>query len=138
MNIFETLNASAEAWELRYTDKFLVDLVGRMNELADTSGLTRREIAERAGWKEPYLSRVLSGQQNLTLRSLAKFEAAVNDDVLTVTSAHEPAGQQVRWSSHASPVRRLAASPDTANRAREELDYSGAANDYGYALAEAA
>ena len=128
MNIFETLNATAEAWELRYTDKFLVDLVGRMNELADASKLSRREIAERAGWKESYLSRVLSGQQNLTLRSLAKFEAALDKDVLVVTGTREPAGGQVRWSSHASPVRRLAMSPDMSVRV-------SAANDYGYALA---
>lgn len=126
MNIFETLNATAEAWEHRYTDKFLVDLVGRMNELADASKLTRREIAERAGWKEAYLSRVLSGQQNLTLRSLAKFEAAVGGDVLLVAGTATPSADKARLSSKASPLERFAAKPKSYERV------TAAFNDHSY------
>lgn len=136
-NLMDRLLDAAAAWERRFSNKFLIDTVNRMNALADESGLTRREIADRAGWKESYLSRVLSGQQNLTLRSLAKFEEAVGgQDVLVVTGASERPAPQVRISSMASQVTRIASHPETRARVSEALDeYDKAGNDYSYALA---
>ena len=127
-NLMTRLLDAAPAWQRRFSNKFLVDTVGRMNALVAESGMSRTEIAERAGWKEPYLSRVLSGKQNLTLRSLARFEEAVGGDVLVVADApHRPA-VRLRMSSEASAVTRFAARPAGLQR----LAAYDADNDYSF------
>ena len=122
---------AAPAWQRRFSNKFLVDTVGRMNALVAESPLSRGEIADRAGWKEPYLSRVLSGKQNLTLRSLAKFEEAVGGDVLVVAEAARQPVTRLRVRSAASDVRRFAAHP-------ESVQHLFAANEYSYTRTEEA
>ena len=120
--------AAMPSWERRFSNKYLIKTVKRMNALADASGLSRREIAERAGWKEPYLSRVLSGQQNLTLRSLAKLEDAIGADVLAVTGDDDAAVAPGRLSSEASPLESFATYPEHGEH------FYVAANDYAGAL----
>lgn len=122
-NLLRQLADAIPAWQRRFTRKFLVDTVIRMNELVEASGKTHREIAEAAGWKEPYVSRILSGRHNITLRTLARFEEAVGADVLTVTGSRRKI-HHVRASSAASPIVRLASAPHGFT----------SANDYSYAL----
>lgn len=78
--------ADKEAWELRFSSKFRIELVHRMNDLLEKSGMTQAEVAEIAGWKASYLSRMLHGEQNLTLKSIARFEEAIQEDVLMVST----------------------------------------------------
>jgi len=73
-----------EPWELRFSRKYRVELVHRMNELLLEKGLSQKEVAKKAGWKESFLSRVLAGDQNLTLKTIAKFEEALDDDVFEI------------------------------------------------------
>lgn len=127
--LMDRLLDSMPPWQRRFSNKFLVDTVNRMNALVAACGLSRAEIAERAGWKESYLSRILSGKQNLTLRTIARFEEAVGGDVLLVAGPQPQPFQRVRLSSAASPLERIASPPRTFKRV------SGGANDYSYALA---
>ncbi len=47
-------------------------------------GWTQRELARRAGIQAPHLSRMLSGQHNFTLQTIAKLEAALELPLLEV------------------------------------------------------
>jgi transcriptional regulator with XRE-family HTH domain len=71
-------------WELRFSRKYRVELVHRMNEVLQERGLSQKELAHRAGWKEPFVSRLLGGDQNLTLKTVARFEEAADADVLVI------------------------------------------------------
>lgn len=51
-----------------------ISICTRMNEL----GLSKNEVAERAGMKPSALSRIISGEQNLTLATIAKLECALD------------------------------------------------------------
>ncbi|PIQ62120.1 MAG: hypothetical protein COV99_07255 [Bacteroidetes bacterium CG12_big_fil_rev_8_21_14_0_65_60_17] len=75
--------------ERRFSRKYRVELVHRMNEVLEERNLSQKEVAMRAGWKEAYLSRVLGGEQNLTLKTIARFEEAVGEDVLTISLPEE-------------------------------------------------
>jgi transcriptional regulator with XRE-family HTH domain len=73
------------SWVRRYNSKYQLRAVVRMNALLKERGLSQKEVAERAGWTEGYVSRLLTGKQNLTFKTLARFEDAVDADVLMVT-----------------------------------------------------
>ena len=51
-----------------------ISICTRMDEL----GLSKNEVAERAGMKPSALSRIISGKQNLTLATIAKLEYALD------------------------------------------------------------
>lgn len=51
-----------------------ISICTRMKEL----GLSKNEVAERAGMKPSALSRIISGEQNLTLATIAKLEHALD------------------------------------------------------------
>lgn len=71
-------------WERRFSRKFRVELIFRMNEVLAERGFNQKDVAERAGWKESYVSRLLNGEQNMTLKSIARFEEAVGADVVSI------------------------------------------------------
>lgn len=73
-------------------EKYFVDLVVRMHEILTRVGISQRELATRTGWKESFVSRLLSGDQNPTILTLARFEDAVGHELLTVTSDEAKAG----------------------------------------------
>lgn len=60
------------------------DLVVRIHEILAEQGLTQHELAERLGKSPSEVSKWLSGNHNLTLRSIAKLEAELGVDLLTV------------------------------------------------------
>jgi transcriptional regulator with XRE-family HTH domain len=57
----------------REGDRILRDLGRRVAELRNALGLNQREFAELVGISVPYLQRIESGRQNLTMRSLARL-----------------------------------------------------------------
>ncbi len=59
-------------------------------DLKDALGLSQVDLADRMGVKAPYLSRVLNGLGiNLTLETIAKFEVALDTDVLVTPIDYE-------------------------------------------------
>jgi transcriptional regulator with XRE-family HTH domain len=61
-------------------------IIARVHEILQEKGLSQRELAERMGKNPSELSRWLHGEHNLTLRSLAKLEAELEEDIITVQS----------------------------------------------------
>lgn len=59
----------------------LDDIAARMIALMERRGLNQKELAARVGKKESYVSRVLGGGVNLTQKTIAEFEAALDADI---------------------------------------------------------
>lgn len=73
----------------RFVQKNL-EITTQILAILKRKGMTQRDLAERLGKKEAEVSRMLTGLQNLTLRTLTKVEAALEEDiVLTPLKAHE-------------------------------------------------
>ena len=51
-----------------------ISICTRMDEL----GISKTELADRAGMKLSSLSRIITGEQNMTLATIAKLEVALN------------------------------------------------------------
>jgi transcriptional regulator with XRE-family HTH domain len=68
----------------------------KLNEIGDqiesmlmAKKLNQRELAKKIGVKESYISRILTGDQNLTIKTIAKIEAALDTVVLVTPMSYE-------------------------------------------------
>lgn len=67
------------------------DIVIRVHELIREKGLTQQELAEKMGKKPSEISKWLSGEHNITLRSLAKLEGELGEPIIYVPKRKSPA-----------------------------------------------
>lgn len=58
------------------------DIADRIFALIKRSGKTQRQIAEELGMKPSFLSRILAGESNLTLKTIARFEVALGSAIV--------------------------------------------------------
>lgn len=63
------------------------DLVVRINELLKEKSLSQKDFAENMGQKPSAISRWLNGSGNLTLRTIAKMEAELGEDLIQIPQA---------------------------------------------------
>ena len=61
-----------KSW-LRYSQMIAMKMLDRMEEL----GLTQKQLAAMMGCSQQYVSKVLKGQENLSLETLCKIEDAL-------------------------------------------------------------
>lgn len=65
----------------RFVEKNL-DISDRVHAHLKERGWSQRDLAEALGKKEAEISKWLSGTYNLTLRDIAKMEAALGKDII--------------------------------------------------------
>lgn len=65
----------------RFVEKNL-DISDRVHAYLKERGWSQRDLAEALGKKEAEISKWLSGTYNLTLRDIAKMEAALGKDII--------------------------------------------------------
>jgi transcriptional regulator with XRE-family HTH domain len=61
------------------------DLVVRVHQVLKEKGITQKELAQRMDKTPSEISKWLSGDHNLTLRSIAKLEAELETDLIYVS-----------------------------------------------------
>lgn len=66
-----------KAW-LRYSQRIAMMMLDKMEEL----GLTQKALAERMGCSQQYVSRVLKGNENLSIETISKIESALQLEIL--------------------------------------------------------
>lgn len=59
-------------------------LVVRIGEILETRGWSQKDLAEKMGKKPSEISKWLSGEHNLTLRSLAKLEVELGEELIQI------------------------------------------------------
>lgn len=60
------------------------DIVVRVHQLMEKKNLSQNKLAQKMGKKPSELSKWLSGNHNLTLRSIAKLQAELDEPVIEV------------------------------------------------------
>jgi len=69
------------------------DISEQVSHLLEQRGWTQKDLAQAVGKSESEISRWLTGMHNLTLRSIAKMEAALGTDIiLSVKNAEKQFG----------------------------------------------
>ena len=66
---YRTIMSSAEAWE----DQLQNTLFRAFVEYQETHNLNRTQLAEHLGFSKGYISQILNGNANLSLKNLAKL-----------------------------------------------------------------
>jgi transcriptional regulator with XRE-family HTH domain len=64
--------------------KLYGNLILRIHEILEQKGMSQNGLAERLGKKPSEISKWLSGEHNLTLRTIAKLEAELGEPLLSV------------------------------------------------------
>ena len=68
-----------KSW-LRYSQQIAMMMLDKMDEL----GMTQKKLAELMGCSQQYVSKVLKGQENLSLETLSKIERCLNIQILSI------------------------------------------------------
>lgn len=63
---------------LRYSQKIAMRMLDKMEE----QDITQKQLAERMGCSQQYVSKILKGCENLSLETLSKIESALNITVM--------------------------------------------------------
>lgn len=66
-----------------FIGKYL-DIVERIHQILTAKGMTQKDLAQAMDKRESEVSRWLAGEHNLTLKSIAKLEAALGMEIITV------------------------------------------------------
>ena len=61
-----------------------VAIANRIYEILEAKGMTQKDLAMRLGKTETEVSRWLSGTHNLTLSTICKISAALEEEIVTV------------------------------------------------------
>ena len=71
------LKAKSDGW-LQYSRNIAIKLAIAMKQ----QNLSRQDVAERMGCSPQYVSRLLKGEENLSLETICKLENALNISIL--------------------------------------------------------
>lgn len=58
----------------------------RMRAMVEQSGKTQKEIARDIGMSESQLSDILSGEVNMTMKTIARFEAYFDEEIIGISA----------------------------------------------------
>ena len=70
--------------EMKLQMEMSVAIANRIYEILEAKGMTQKELARLLGKTETEVSRWLSGTHNLTLSTICKISAALDEEVVTV------------------------------------------------------
>jgi transcriptional regulator with XRE-family HTH domain len=104
------------------------EVVARIRDLLDERGLTQKELAEKVDKTPSYVSRVLGGAVNLTLKTITEFEDALDADILAVPSegSSSPLKEHRRYETESEYTETPTASSSRAKKSRKEAQMDAA------------
>ena len=79
-----------------FWDDYYESLHTAYNALRDTfdkSGMTQDELASRCGVSKSYVSKRLNGEENLTIKTLARFGTGMNQRLVIMYQPYSEVGQ---------------------------------------------
>ncbi len=102
------IELDAEDERLLSQERFIVEATELICELLERDGVSRQELADRLGKTKGFVSQVLSGERNMTLRTLADLAHALGHR-LHVTAASSTSSNMDATTAQRTPGRAFAA-----------------------------
>jgi transcriptional regulator with XRE-family HTH domain len=69
--------------------RMYADILKRVHQILEEKGMSQKELAERLDKKPSEISKWLGGEHNFTLRSLAKLQAELDEEIIQVPHFHQ-------------------------------------------------
>lgn len=70
--------------ETRLFVQFYVNILKRINYLLEIKGYKQKDLAKLLDKKESEISKWLNGEHNLTLKTIAKLQVALEEPIITI------------------------------------------------------
>ncbi|HEY2120649.1 MAG TPA: helix-turn-helix transcriptional regulator [Candidatus Acidoferrum sp.] len=80
-NEYKAKNTDSAAVKLEKQEQLLFDATELISRAMEQQGVSKTELAKRIGKSKAYVTQVLGGQTNMTLRTLSDLAAALGYDV---------------------------------------------------------
>lgn len=94
-----------------------MDIVEEVYSIMEQKGIdSQKELAALCGKKESELSKLLSGMQNMTLRSITALEVALGEDIILVSHKAKERFQKTAYFTCYKPVISNNTSTEMANK----------------------
>lgn len=77
-NIFDTFFETADTNPDYVAAGYCADIAKNIENIMEAKGINNTQLAEKLNCKKPYITKILSGEANLTLQSLAKISVALD------------------------------------------------------------
>ena len=84
-------HSSTEARRLLNQEKLILEVTEALSEAIEEQGLTRSEVAKRLGKTKGFVSQLLAGGRNLTLRTVADVADAIGISLKVAVEQREVA-----------------------------------------------
>ena len=97
--LFDELIATIPHEISRHHD-LLIDIGCRIDEILKRKGWSQADLAKAMGKKEPEISKWLGGGHNFTIATIAKIEAALGEEILSVKRYRKPSTGYTRMQEH--------------------------------------
>lgn len=81
MSFFDEILGDERGKRLLEEECLIVEVTERVCELMEEKGVSQSELAKKLGVKAPRVSRMLSGDANITLRTLANIGSALGEKI---------------------------------------------------------
>jgi len=107
-NFFEEwANESEEHQKLVAQERLILEVTETIHEQMQALGINRAQLAERLGKSKAYVSQLLSGSRNMTMRSLADISFALHKDIpsFSYDSGAQAAYENGEWQHSGNVVR---------------------------------
>ena len=78
---FAALFAAAEAHDEYWTERVILEFTEELTRWMESQGVSRKELAERIGSSQPYITKVLKGDVNFTLATMVKLARALGAEL---------------------------------------------------------
>jgi len=107
-NFFEEwVSESEDNQRLMAQERLILEVTESIHEQMKAMGVNRVQLAERLGKSKAYISQLLSGSRNMTLRSLADISFALHKDTpsFSYDSCAEVAYENGDWKHSGNVVR---------------------------------
>ena len=111
MTVNSLLRCRGENYErLVRQERLILDVTERLTEALLETGVTKAELARRLDRTPGFVSQVLAGGRNLTLRTIADIAAALSRrPSLALSSGHRSVADSVHWTDQKRRWRALVA-----------------------------
>lgn len=81
LHTLDEIPAETHIFIQKYTD-----ILDRVQAILERKGMKRKDLAQALGKSESEISKWLAGEHNFTLKSLAKLEAVLGEEILVVAA----------------------------------------------------
>jgi transcriptional regulator with XRE-family HTH domain len=120
MSVYDRASSSPEQMRRFQSARLEMEITELICELLEKQQVTRAELAKRLGTSQPYITKILRGNTNLTLKTISDIFFALGRSVRIVDRPLSISSPRLRVEDEPSAITSAATGTDGASVARHD------------------